>query len=67
MLDAARELFRAVKDGYASSPSGPALSDAFGVRRDDNGKVSLNGKDVLVAEMLAWIGRSTPVSRFLVA
>lgn len=59
MLDAGRELFGAVKDGYASSPSGPALSDAFGVRRDEDGKVSLHSKDVLTAEMLAWIGRSS--------
>jgi hypothetical protein len=67
LLDAGRELFQAVKDGYASCPSSPTITDAFGVRRDENGKVSLNGKDVLVAEMLAWIGRSVPVARLLVA
>ncbi len=60
LLDAARELFRAVCDGYASCPSGPTITDAFGVRRDDKGKISLTGKDLLVAEALAWIGRSTP-------
>lgn len=58
MLDAGRELFKAIADGYASVPSASAITDAFGVRRDDNGKISLNGKDVLVAEMLAWLGRS---------
>jgi hypothetical protein len=60
LLDAGRELFGAVVDGYASCPSGPTITDAFGVRRDDKGKISLTGKDVLVAEMLSWIGRSTP-------
>jgi hypothetical protein len=67
MLDAARELLQAVKDGYASSPSSGALSDMLSVRRDDNGKVSLTGKDLLVSETLAWLGRSTPVSRFVMA
>jgi hypothetical protein len=60
LLDAGRELFQAVKDGYASCPSNPAITDAFGVRRDEKGKVSLTGQDVLVAEMLAWVGRTTP-------
>jgi hypothetical protein len=60
LLDAGRELFGAIRDGYASVPSASAITDAFGVRRDDNGKVSLNGKDVLVAEMLAWVGRASP-------
>jgi len=67
MLDAGRELFGAVKDGYASCPSASTITDAFGVRRDDKGKVSLNGKDLLVAEMLAWLGRSTPTSGFAFA
>lgn len=67
MLDAGRELLAAVKEGFAGSPSATALSDAFGVRRDDKGKVSLTGKDMLVAEMLAWLARSTPRSRLLIA
>lgn len=67
MLDAGRELLQAVKDGYASCPSPAVLNDMIAVTRDDNGKVSLNGKDLLVSDMLCWLGRSTPTSRFLVA
>lgn len=63
LLDAGRELFNAVKDGYAEVPSLDALRDAFGVHRDKNGKIKLTGKDVLVSEMLAWIGRSAPVRK----
>jgi hypothetical protein len=58
MLDAGRELFKAARDGYADVPSLAALRDAFGVRRDANGRIDLNGKDVLVSEMLAWLGRA---------
>jgi hypothetical protein len=60
LLDAGRELFAAAFKGLAGVPSRSALRDAFGVRRGDDGKYDLNGKDVLVAEMLAWIGRSAP-------
>lgn len=57
MLDAGRELLNAARAGLAGVPSGEAVRDAFRCRRDDNGKVRLNAKDVLVAEMLAWLGR----------
>jgi hypothetical protein len=60
MIDAARELLKAAKDGLAGVPSAAAIRDAFAVRRDENGKADLNGKDVLVAEMLCWIGQSAP-------
>lgn len=60
MIDAARELFKAAKAGFAGVPSADAIRDAFGVRRDEKGKADLNGKDVLVAEMLCWIGQSAP-------
>jgi hypothetical protein len=60
MIDAARELFKAAQAGHAGVPSADAIRDAFGVRRDEKGKADLNGKDVLVAEMLCWIGRSAP-------
>jgi hypothetical protein len=60
MIDAARELFKAAHAGHAGVPSADAIRDAFGVRRDEKGKADLNGKDVLVAEMLCWIGRSAP-------
>jgi hypothetical protein len=60
LLDAGRELFAAAFKGLAGVPSRSTLRDAFGVRRGDDGKYDLNGKDVLVAEMLAWIGRSAP-------
>ncbi|MES2524048.1 MAG: hypothetical protein V4617_15180 [Gemmatimonadota bacterium] len=67
MLDAGRELLTAAKEGLAEVPSLDALRDAFGVHRGKDGKIDLNGKDVLVSEMLAWIGRSTPVRQVLVA
>lgn len=67
MLDAGRELFNAAKEGVAEVPSLDALRDAFGVHRGKDGKIDLNGKDVLVSEMLAWLGRSVPVRRLVVA
>jgi hypothetical protein len=67
MLDASRELLQAVKDGYASCPSSGILGDMIATVRDENGKISLNGKDLLVAEALCWLGRTTAQSRFLVA
>lgn len=60
LLDAGRELLGAAKAGFASVPSRAALRDAFSVRRGDDGKYDLNGRDMLVSEMLAWIGRSAP-------
>lgn len=60
LLDAGREYFDAAKHGYAGLPPASVVRDAFGVRRNDKGKIELNGKDMLVAEMLAWIGRSMP-------
>lgn len=61
LLTAAHELFLAVKDGYAGLPSEQTLKDALSVRRDKKGLYDLNGRDDLVAEMLAWIGRSAPM------
>lgn len=63
LLDAGRELFNAAKDGLAEVPSMHALRDAFAVHRDENGKIDLNGRDVLVSEQLAWIGRSLPIRK----
>jgi hypothetical protein len=60
MLDAGRELLNAARDGLVAVPGRAALRDAFGVRRGKDGKYDLNGKDMLVAEMLCWIGRSAP-------
>lgn len=62
LLDAGREIINAACDGTYGCPSVHALTDAYAVKRDENGKVSLNGKDVLVAEMLAWQGRGYPLS-----
>lgn len=67
MLDAGRELLNAARDGHAEAPSLDALRDAFAVHRGKDGKIDLNGKDVLVSEMLAWLGRSVPVRRLVVA
>lgn len=58
LLDAGRELLRAARDGHADVPSVDAIRDAFGVRRQDGGGADLNGRDVLVSEMLAWVGRT---------
>jgi hypothetical protein len=60
LLDAGRELLGAALQGLAGVPSRHALRDAFGVRRGTDGKIDLNGKDMLVSEMLAWIGRNAP-------
>jgi hypothetical protein len=60
MLGAGRELFKASIAGDAGVPPAAVMRDAFGVRRGENGKFKLSGKDLLVAEMLAWIGRSAP-------
>lgn len=61
LLDAGRELLHAARDGHAGAPTADVLRDAWAVRRDDKGEVSLNGRDLLVADMLAWIGRSAPI------
>lgn len=57
LLDAGRELFNAMEEGLASVCSADVLRDAFAVRRDDTGRVKLTGRDLLVAECLAWIAR----------
>lgn len=62
MLDAGREILNAARDGLIGVPAKAALRDAFGVRRGKDGKYDLNGKDMLVAEMLCWIGRSAPTT-----
>ena len=56
LLDYGRTLLTAARDGMADVPSTSALRDAFAVRRDDKGKISLNGKDVLLSEMLCEVG-----------
>jgi hypothetical protein len=61
LLNAGVQLFKAAQDGHAGVPSGQALTDAFGVVRGADGKYDLNGRDLLVAELLCWIGRSHPV------
>lgn len=64
LLDSGTELLKAAKDGNAGVPSEAALKDAFAIRRDDKGKVDTNGKDVFVAECLAWIGRGYSIGGF---
>lgn len=63
LLDAGRELLHAARDGHAGAPVAGVLRDAWAVRRDEKGEVSLNGRDLLVADMLAWIGRAAPIYR----
>jgi hypothetical protein len=64
LLDYGRTLLTAARDGEADVPSLSALRDAFAVRRDDKGKVNLNGRDVLLSEMLCEVGhQSVPPQR----
>jgi hypothetical protein len=63
MLDAGREILNAAKEKLADPPTGSAIRDYFSVRRDKTGRIKLNSKDVLVAEMLAWIGRTYNIAR----
>ena len=63
LLDYGRDLLNAARDGYADVPSLAAIRDAFAVRRDDKGKVSLNGRDVLVSEMLGEVGHKNMPSQ----
>lgn len=62
MLDAGRELINASAEGLAGPLTHSAITDAFAVRRGKTGKVSLHSKDVLVSEMLAWLGRTYDIS-----
>lgn len=65
LLDAGRELFQAANEGHtAGTVSRRCLQDAFSVHRDKTGKVELTGRDVLVSELLAWMGRSYPIRKF---
>jgi hypothetical protein len=57
LVDAARGLVNAAAAGIADIPSEEAIRDAFAVRRDDRGKPRLTGRDTLVAEALAWVGK----------
>lgn len=59
MLDAGRELLKAAHAHTVDVPSAPALRDAAGVLRAIVGTAQLRGKDALVAEMLAWLGRES--------
>jgi hypothetical protein len=57
LLDYGRELLHAVRDGNAEVPSQSALRDCFAVRRDEKGKIDLNGRDVWMSEMLCEVGQ----------
>ncbi len=64
LLDYGRTLLNAARDGIAGVPTLAALRDGFAVRRDDKGKINLNGRDVLVSEMLCEVGhQSVPPQR----
>lgn len=58
MLDVGRELLRAAGDGHVGIPSREALRDAWSVSDGE-----LTGRDMLVSEILAWIGRDYLVRR----
>jgi hypothetical protein len=59
LLDLGRVILNAARDGQAGVPSASAIRDAFGVRRDDKGKVDLNGRDVWVSECLCEAGHQS--------
>lgn len=60
VIDAARMLFTAATEGRADVPAESCIRDGFGVTRDtETGRVILNGKDMLVAEALSWLGRDS--------
>lgn len=59
MLDAGRELLKAAEERTVDVPSAAALRDAAGVLRAIVGTAQLRGKDMLVSEMLAWVGRES--------
>lgn len=52
LLDAGRDILRAANEGWIDIPSREALRDAWAVTDG-----TLTGRDVLVSEMLCWIGR----------
>ena len=57
LVDAGRDILNAAGNGLAGVPCKAALRDAFAIRRDPKtGKVDLNGRDMMVAEMLCEIG-----------
>ncbi len=60
MLNAGYQLLTAAQRGDAGVPPMAAIRDAFGVHRNERGSADLGGKDLLVAEMLAWLGRGQP-------
>lgn len=64
MLDAGRDLIRSAYEGEINGLSKETVQDAFNVTRDERAKVDLNGKDMLVAEMLAWLGRDYSVGGY---
>jgi hypothetical protein len=64
MLDAGRDLLKAAGEGLVGVPSLAAIRDGFGIRRNDKGQVDTNGRDVFVAECLAWLGRSYSIGGF---
>lgn len=61
LLDAGREILQAADEGLIEVPSRECLIDFLGVVDGE-----LTGKDVLVGEMLSWIGREY-IARYKVA
>ncbi len=59
LLDYGRTVLHACRDGIADVPSASALRDCFAVRRDDKGKIDLNGRDVWMSEMLCEVGQQS--------
>lgn len=62
LLDGGHQLLAAAKEGTADVPSEAAVKDALSVHRDKTGTVALTGRDVWTAELLAWQGRSYPIT-----
>jgi len=60
LLDHGRQSFLAARDaGKSQIPKG-VIKDAFAIRRDEEGKIKINGRDNFVAHTLARAGRDYP-------
>lgn len=60
LLDFGGELLTMIKTTPHLRLPLSAISDALSLRRDENGRVKLTGRDVFVAETLCWAGREYP-------
>lgn len=60
LLDHGRTSFNAAKEKGKSDIPRAVIKDAFGIRRDEEGKIKITGRDAFVAHTLARVGREYP-------